>query len=68
MGVALVEGKRGEGVEARVPVSRCNVVISWQSRRATLAGNCRKGRGEIRWTGTPDQVASYDGSHKVVKF
>ena len=40
-------------VDSRVPVSRCNAVISWQNRRATLAGNCRKGRGEIRWTGTP---------------
>jgi hypothetical protein len=44
---------RGEGVEARDPVGRCNAVISWQNRRATLAGNCRKGRGEIRWTATP---------------
>jgi hypothetical protein len=39
-------------VEARDPVSRCNAVISWQNRRATLAGNRRKGRGEIRWTGS----------------
>jgi hypothetical protein len=31
----------------------CNALISWQNRRATLAGNCRKGRGEIRWTATP---------------
>ena len=43
-------------MEARVPVSRCNAVISWQNRRATLAGNCRKGRGEIRWTATPDST------------
>src|ERR1019366_3015423 len=39
-------------VDSRVPVSRCNAVISWQNRRATLAANCRKGRGEIRWTAT----------------
>jgi hypothetical protein len=56
-GAALVEGWWGEGVEARVPVSRCNAVISWQNRRATLAENCRKGRGEIRWTGSQGAVA-----------
>ena len=40
----------GRGSGSTRPGSRCNAVVSWQNRRATLAENCRKGRGVIRWT------------------
>ena len=53
----------GLNIRSRALAGRCarefssvrstEFVSSWQNRRATLAGNCRKGRGEIRWTATP---------------
>ena len=42
-------------MESLVPVGRCNAVTSWQNQPSTLAENCRKGRGVIRWTAQPSQ-------------
>ena len=53
-------------MEALALVSRCNAVTSWQNRRATLAGNCGKGRGEIRWTATVGQDLQERGTHRRV--